>query len=205
MIEDRSEKAVADPYEVLKRDLAILESMAVGMGEYLASDATWWDMGRRDMPLLTIGGYLMRRRRLDVLDYLLATPERITMAAANAIYDNAAGTQLVRFEERALAELGARMREWTDYLRNLAVSQRLAADRERYEYLADTRVVVNELISTLGESPFRLPAHIPADVAALDHRLGSRWKSGAFIWSSVWAAAYPPDKYWFLYGYPKAS
>lgn len=205
MINDRQERPVAEQHDVLKRDLAILESMVSGMGEYLASDTTWWDMGRGDMPLLTIGGYLMRRCRLVALDYLLAVAEQEAMVAANAAFDQLIAAHTVRFEERALAELGARMREWADYLRNLAVSQRLAADRERYEYLADTRVVIDELTGKLNESPFRLPAHIPADVAALDNRLGSRWKSGAFIWSPVWTPAYPPDRYWFLYGYPKAS
>ena len=49
--------------DVMKRDLAIAVAMADGMAGYPRSDVTWWDMGRRDMPLLTIGGYLMRRRR----------------------------------------------------------------------------------------------------------------------------------------------
>lgn len=192
-------------HDVLKHDLAILESMAAGMGDYLASNATWWDMGRGDMPLLTIGGYLMRRHRLGILDYLLSVKEKQSMAAANEVYDKTVSGQIVRFEERALAEIGARMREWTVYLRDLTISQRLAADWARYEYLADSRVVIGEMIKKLSESPFQLPEHIPTDIAALDHRLSARWTSGAFIWSPVWTPAYPPEPYWFLYGHPKAN
>lgn len=192
-------------HDVLKHDLAILETMAAGMDDYLKSDATWWDMGRSDMPLLTIGGYLMRRRRLHALSYLLQEAERVKMSVANAIYDAIVSGQIVRLEERALTELGARLREWTVYLRDLTVSHRLAADTARYDYLADTRVVINELIDKLSESPFRLPEHIPSDVAALDRRLGARWTSGPFIWSPVLSPAYPPDPYWWLYGYPKAD
>lgn len=192
-------------HDVLKHDLAILETMAAGMDDYLKSDATWWDMGRSDMPLLTIGGYLMRRRRLHALSYLLQEAERVKMSVANAIYDAIVSGQIVRFEERALTELGARLREWTVYLRDLTVSHRLAADTARYDYLADTRVVINELIDKLSESPFRLPEHIPSDVAALDRRLGARWTPGPFIWSPVLSPAYPPDPYWWLYGYPKAD
>lgn len=205
MIEDKSVEQVAEGHDILKHDLAILETMAAGMAEYLVSGATWWDMGRGDMPLLTIGGYLMRRRRLATVDYLLSPVERDSMKAVNASYDKTVSTQIVRFEERALAETGARLREWTVYLRDLAVSTRLAADTARYDYLVDTRVVINELVAKLGESPFRLPEHIPADIAALDRRLGSRWTPGAFVWSPVWTPAYPPDKYWFLYGHPKAD
>jgi len=195
---------MASEQDILKHDLAILQSMAAGMGEYLRSDATWWDMGHRDMPLLTIGGYLLRRRRLGVVEYLLHGPEREALAATNAHFDEVVSGGIVRFEGRALAEIGARMREWTAYLRDLSVSQRLAADTARYEYQVDTRVVISDLLDKLGDSPFRLPGHISDDVTALDHRLGARWTPGAFIWSPVWTPAYPPDTHWWLYGYPKA-
>ncbi len=205
MIEDTPVERVASEQDILKHDLAILKAMAAGLDEYLRSNATWWDMGHPDMPLLTIGGYVMRRRRLGVVAYLLRDSEREEMAIANARYDKVVSGQIVRFEERALAEIGARMREWTVYLRDLTVSRRLAADTARYEYLADTRVVITELIDKLSESPFKLPEHIPDDVAALDHRLGARWSPGAFVWSPVWTPAYPPDAFWWLYGHPKAD
>ena len=53
----------------LKRDLAIMRAMAADLGDYLNSSSTHWTMatGRGDMPPLTIGGYLMRRRRLAAL------------------------------------------------------------------------------------------------------------------------------------------
>lgn len=191
--------------DVLKRDLAIAVAMADGMAGYLRSDVTWWDMGRRDMPLLTIGGYLMRRRRLGILEYLLHQPERQTMTAANAAFDRLVDDNVVRFEERALSELGARIREWTVYLRDLTLSHRLAADRTRYVYLADSRVVIEELMQKLGAAPFQLAEHIRHDVSALDHRLTAGWTPNAFIWSPVWTPAYPSDTYWWLYGHPKAD
>jgi hypothetical protein len=205
MVKDTPVERMAAEQDILKHDLAILTSMAKGMDEYLRSDATWWDMGRPDMPLLTIGGYLMRRRRLALVEYLLHESEQEELAMANAHYDKIVSGQIVRFEERALAEIGARMREWTVYLRDLMVSHRLAADTARYDYLADTRVVIGELVNKLSESPFKLPEHIPNDIAALDHRLGARWSPGAFIWAPVWTPAYSPDSYWWLYGHPKAG
>lgn len=204
VIEIMKDNVMAE-HDVLKHDLAILKSMAAGMGDYLKSDAVWWDMGRGDMPLLTIGGYLMRRRRLGVLSYLLHESECAVLAKANAAYDAVVSGQIVRFEARALAEIGARLREWTVYLRDLTVSHRLAADTARYDYLADTRVVISELNTKLSEVPFQLPEHVLTDVAALDRRLGARWTPGAFIWSPVLTPAYPPDPYWWLYGYPKAN
>jgi len=191
--------------DVLKRDLAIAAAMADGMADYVRSDVTWWDMGRQDMPLLTIGGYLMRRRRLGALAFLLHEPEQQSMMAANATFDRFMGDHIVRFEERASSELGARIREWTVYLRDLTLSHRLAADTTRYDYLADNRVIIDELVQKLSEAPFKLAEHVRNDVAALDHRLMARWTPGAFIWSPVWSPAYPSDVYWWLYGHPKAD
>lgn len=203
MVKSKAAPIKAEEYQILKNDLAILAAMVRGMPGYLASDVTWWDMGQIDMPLLTVGGYLMRRRRLGALEELLGSAEREALAAANATYDQIVSSQIVRLEDRASSELGSRMREWTVYLRDLAVSKRLAADTERYNYLADTRVVIGELVDKLSESPFRLAEHIPTDVAALDYRLKFRWTLGPFIWSPVWASAYPRDTYWWLYGHPR--
>lgn len=205
MVEDTPVEPMASEQDILKHDLAILKTMSAGIDEYLRGGATWWDMGHPDMPLLTIGGFLMRRRRLHLVEYLLHDSEREALAMANAHYDQLVSGQIVRFEERGLAEIGARMREWTVYLRDLMVSNRLAADTARYDYLADTRVVISELVHKLSESPFKLPEHIPVDIAALDRRLSIRWSAGAFIWSPVWMAAYPPDTYWWLYGHPKVD
>lgn len=205
MVNSKSVHLTVEEQDILKHDLVILEAMTAGMADYLASDVTWWDMGQGDMPMLTIGGYLMRRSRLTILEELLRAPDRVKLTAANAVYDSVVSGQVVRFEERALAELGARLREWTVYLRDLAVSKRLAADTERYSYLVDTRVVLGELVNKLSESPYRLPEHIPADVAALDLRLKSRWKHGAFVWSPIWKLTYPSDPYWWLYGHHRVD
>lgn len=195
----------ASSHDALKHDLAVLEAIASGLPAYLASDVTWWDMGRSGMPLLTIGGYLMRRRRLAALSHLLLASEIEVMTAINAAFDDVVSHEVVHFEDRAQAEIGSRLREWTVYLRDLAVSHRLAADTARYGFLADTRVVIGELVAKLGERPFHLPDHVAADVAKLDKRLKARWTPGPFIWAPIWTPAYPPAAYWWLYGHPKVD
>lgn len=192
-------------HDALKHDLAVLEAIASGLPAYLASDVTWWDMGRSGMPLLTIGGYLMRRRRLLALGHLLLASEIEAMRAINSTFDDVVSREVVHFEDRALAEVGSRLREWTVYLRDLAVSHRLAADTARYGFLADTRVVIGELVDKLGERPFHLPDHVTTDIAKLDKRLKARWTPGEFIWAPIWTPAYPPAAYWWLYGHPKTD
>ena len=189
-------------HELLSRDLAILEDMVLHMGGYLLTDATRWDVGKSGAPPITVGGYLMRRRRLELLAGALDEDERQRLAVANADYDAVVARQVVRHEARALAEAGARMREWTDYLRDLAASKRLAGDHAHYVYKADIRVVLAELLDLLGQPPYQRPEHVVTDVAALDRRLQARWQAGEFIWAAVWQPAYPAEGYWWLYGHP---
>ena len=191
-------------HDVLRHDLTILEDMVLHMGGYLLTEATRWDVGKSGAPPITIGGYLMRRRRLGLLAGALGEDERQRLAAANADFDAIVARQLVRYETRALAEAGARMREWTDYLRDLATSKRLAGDHAHYAYKADIRVVLAEVLHLLGQPPYELPGHVVTDVAALDRRLQARWQPGGFIWAAVWQPAYAMEAYWWLYGHPAA-
>ncbi|MBK7219431.1 MAG: hypothetical protein IPH95_20820 [Candidatus Promineofilum sp.] len=194
-------EGAAVEHEVLSHDLTILEDMVLHMGGYLLTEATRWDVGKSGAPPITVGGYLMRRRRLGLLAGALGEDERRRLAAANADYDATVARQLVRYEARALAEAGARMREWADYLRDLATSKRLAGDHAHYAYKADIRVVLDEVLDLLGQPPYRRPEHVLTDVAALDHRLQGRWQPGAFVWAAVWQPAYSVEKYWWLYGH----
>ena len=189
-------------HEVLRHDLAVLEDMVLHMGGYLMTEATRWDVGKSGAPPITIGGYRMRRRRLGLLADGLSEDQRRRLAAANADYDAIVARQMVRYEARALAEAGARMREWTDYLRDLAASKRLAGDHAHYVYKADIRVVLAELLDLLGQPPYQRPEQVVSDVAALDRRLQARWQAGEFIWAAVWQPAYPAEGYWWLYGHP---
>jgi hypothetical protein len=191
-------------WELLERDMAILEDMVLHMGGYLLTEATRWDVGKSGAPPITIGGYLMRRRRLGLLAEALDDDERNRLAVANADFDATIARQLVRYEARAQAEAGARLREWTGYLRDVAASKRLAADHAYYAYKVDIRIVMAELLDLLGQPPYCLPDHVVTDVAAVDHRLRARWQTGTFVWPTVWQPAYPEERYWWLYGHPVA-
>lgn len=189
--------------EILQRDLMIMEAMIGHLDSYLASDATHWDMAVRDMPPMSLGGILMRRRRLTVRQELLDAPDQARLAAASAGFDATIKEHVVRFEQRADMELQARMREWTQYLSDL--HSRAAANLEHYRSVVDTRVVISELAGKLGEYPFRLAPHIANDITALDRHLSLVWISGHFVWPEVWKPAYPGDEYWYLFGHPIAG
>jgi hypothetical protein len=192
-------------HDILKRDLAILEAMVAGMPDYLISDVVSWDMRRGNMPLLTIGGCLMRLNRLSHLQAQLVSDERMALARARSGFNEALRERVVRFEQRAYGELNARLREWTTYMRDLTLSSKLSADRARYATMVDKRVVIGELVDKLSEPPYRLDGRVPRDVAALDRRMRQIWQPGVFVLDEVWQPAYPAERYWWLYGHPKGT
>lgn len=188
---------------VFDRDLKVMRAMVDQIQPYLASDVSRWDMGAAGMPPMTIGGILMRRNRLYAVSSLLTTDQRRILDEAGQLFNAALVEKVVRFEQRAHDDLHARLREWTNYLRDLP--SRSAARPENYAYTADTRVVIGVLMDELREPPYQLEPRIPGDVAIVDRRLQSLWNEGPFIWDTAWAMAYPPDRYWYLYGGPKAA
>lgn len=189
--------------EIRRRDLAILEAMVAGLPEYLASDATYWEMRGSGLPPLTIGGLLMRLNRLVIEQNDLISDERFNLAKVRNAFDSALRDTVVRFEERSYQELNARLREWTTYMRNLSRSNKLRADRDYYAGKVDTRIVIGELVNKLNEHPYHLDGRVPRDVAALDRRLRLMWQPGEFLLEPVWRKAYPPEPFWWLYGCPK--
>jgi len=49
----------------LKKDLDILKAMVEELTNYLSSDVLYWPMFKASYPKMTLGGYLMRQRRLQ--------------------------------------------------------------------------------------------------------------------------------------------
>lgn len=187
-------------HQVLQRDLKILEQMATEMEAYLISDSMHWTMAERDMPRLTIGGYLMRQQRLSILRNYLQPEEQARLDVAIKHFNQTLVEKVVRFEHWAHQELHAFLSEWTCYLRSLTKYKELAVNR--YAGKVDTRVVITAVIDKLLETPYRLDPQIPKEVAVLDQSLCRHWQVGRFVWEPVWRPAYPQEKYWWLYGKP---
>lgn len=187
-------------HQLLQRDLKVLEQMAIEMEAYLMSDSMHWTMAKRDMPRLTIGGYLMRQQRLPILRKHLRAAEQARLEVAIKHFDQTLVEKVVRFEHRAHQELHAFLSEWTCYLRSLTEYRAHAVNR--YASEVDTRVVITAVIDKLLETPYQLDPRIPSELTVLDRSLQRHWQAGKFVWEPVWQLAYPQEKYWWLYGKP---
>jgi hypothetical protein len=183
----------------LRQDLDILEAMAADMEEYLKSDVLFWTLGRTDMPQLTLGGYLMRQRRLLLLRHLLDDAAQARLDQAIFQYKQAIGDWLVRWEQKAHQELEARLRQWQEHLRDIRNKQ----THVNYATAAEVRTMIAAFLDELEEPPYQLDANIPRRLNALDQELQNHLQAGNFIWPEEWQPAYAPEAYWWLYGRPR--
>lgn len=186
--------------EKLRQDLAALEVMAAEMDVYLREDVLFWRTQWVDLPVLTLGGYLLRQHRLLVLRHLLDEADAVRLETAVSQFTTALDEKIVRTEQKAYTEIDARLRQWASYLQE-AEWQR-SKDYQNYATAVEPRAILDALVSFLRQAPYRLPAAIPDRIKQMDGALRSVWQSGNFVWPHEWQAAYPQRDYWWLYGRP---
>ncbi len=187
--------------EKLQWDLEILEAMAADMAAYLDGETLYWQLSQGDMPKLTLGGYLMRQQRLQALRPYLSDGEQTRLTTAVTEFNEALQEKIVRSEHRAHEELGVRARQWGTYMND--VQSHVPTAAVNYGTAVENRLMIAALIQFLQTPPYQLEAGHAQNVKMLDGTLRSHWHTGAFVWADEWAAAYPADEYWWLYGRPK--
>lgn len=187
----------------LRRDLTILEAMASEMDDYLKSDVLFWQMMKGTLPKLTLGGYLMRQHRLLALRDLLDETEQTRLDTAVVRFNDALVEKVVRLEQKAERELGARVRQWGEYLKDLEWERN--ASVANYRSAVDTRAMIAALIGKMQTAPYRLNARFLNQTKMLDASLRRIWRRGEFVWPESWRPAYPEDEFWWLYGTPRTK
>ena len=190
---------MSDHTHKLEQDLAIAAAMAAQMDDYLKSDILFWNMGQSGMPMLTLGGYLMRQYRLLLLSNLLSEAQQGELETAVIQFNAALAEKIVRLEVKANSELEARIRQFEAFLRDLRKGQETGMN---YRTAVEPRAMVAALVDKLRMAPYQLDRQIPGRVETLDKSLRQRWVPGEFIWPQDWQPAYPQDEFWWLYGKP---
>lgn len=186
----------------LQHDLEIAETMAEEMDVYLPSEVLYWPLMKPSMPRLTLGGYLMRQHRLIVLHDQLGKSDQARLRAFVDQFNALTANHIVRVEQKAEQELQARIRQWTEFLRDVRDDQ-AARSHAFYATGVETRAMMAALIDWLGVPPYRLNERVPAQLRLLDNQLKTNWQEGEFVWQEGWQKAYPLPEYWWLYGLPR--
>ena len=190
---------MTDGIQKLEQDLTVLAAMAEQMDAYLQNDILFGKMEQGGMPMLTLGGYLLRQHRLLALSELLSEAEQRRLETAVIQFNTALVEKIVRFESKAETEVAARIRQFAAYLHDLGRGQ---ATGMNYGTAVEPRAMIAALRDKLQMKPYHLDPQIPRRVETLDNNLRQHWVTGEFIWPEAWQPAYPPDEFWWLYGKP---
>lgn len=184
----------------LDKDVVIVEAMAKEMAAYLESGTLFMPLpDYADMPNLTVGGYLLRQHRLQVLADLLETGQQSRLQQAIAQFKQARADKPASFNKKAQQELKARLRQWEQYLEEFETGEDSLA---YYKTAVEARVIIAELMKALYEHPAEIEFATSERLRKLDERLQKAWQPGNFVWPAAWQPAYPKEDYIWLYGYP---
>jgi hypothetical protein len=186
----------------LKRDLDILKAMVEELGNYLSSEAIFWPMFKAGYPKMSLGGYFMRGRRLQILSYLLSDADQAELNLTLNQFMEMTTARKAMLMKKGIDELHMRLNQWKGNLQEYWDSETI--DREYYATDAEVRTMIADLILELEIDLYQVDKEFLKQMDALDGFLRDNWEDGDFIWPEEWIPAYGKRDYWWLYGIPKS-
>lgn len=186
----------------LTQDLKRIEMMVGEMRSYLGSEILFWPTTYAGLTTITLGNYLMHQNRLlalrgTALDAL--AQDRLDVAVAR--FDRLLYHNTEEFKQKIGRELEARLRQWREYVQQMARGEIKA---NCYEAEVECRVIIEDIFQKLSILTCYPEPHISEEIEQLDFNLRQFWQSGKFIWPVEWQPAYPQAIYWWLYGQPQS-
>jgi hypothetical protein len=176
----------------LQAGISILE-------DYILSNDMYWPVGVRaesgnpPYPRLTLGGMLFARKKAQARPLNVA--QRNELGNIEAQMDELQNRWRVAWENKAIAEFHSRLQLWNNFWEDFRDNP--DANVDRYNYEVNRRVQL-ELLSDTADN---IPQAELNMLKGLDGKLHAVLVPSDFIWEPELASSFPPDKYWYLYGW----
>ena len=188
----------------LERDLSELEQMAERLQDYLLGDRLQLPLSvnysrRSSAPELSLGAFLLRRRRLSCLRASMTAGQRRRLQGALGEHDAVQREWRLHYENKLKQEAPARLRQMRAFFRDC--QENPAGCGGIYPPEALRRTIVQEIVSALDEMGCD-KGEITDAVERTDHALRRLLRPGEFIWDACLEGVYPRLEFWWLYGSP---
>lgn len=192
---------------LIARDTALCAAMTDEMEAYLKSNVLYWEPGRRRLggvvlPKLTFGGLLLALRRLETLRDHLDLDQAQTLTRAGRELGLQKSQWRIRYNDKLARELRSRLDAWAWYLDDCRDKGESVI--VHYPWQVETRVKADLLFDEAAEVELEVEESQQRQIA-LDQQLGAFFTVGEFCWLEELAPGFPPDRFWFLYGFPRAD
>lgn len=186
-------------------DLGYLAEAVPALEDYLYSKEIYWAIsgspprGQPAFPDLTLGNVLLSRARLGGWETgAHLSPEQASqLSRLDVQLDALRSKRRVTWGNKAEREFSARLRLWRDFLEDYR--QNPDANVDRYAYEVGRRV----MLQLLQEEAQEIPAAEQELLASLDGLLRAVLVPDVFVWDPDLAAAFPRQRFPYLYGKPK--
>lgn len=189
------------------RDLKELLQMGEKLADYLLGDALYMPVSggffrAGGTPQLTIGAYLLRRRRLALLRHRLNPSQRGQLDAELNEHDALQAEWRLHYEKKLRREFQSRLKLITAFFHDCREMPTGCAGN--YPVEAMRRTLIQEILLAYDEFDYDARELRPM-ARHCDDRLRRLVKRGSFIWADMLQPVYPRDAFWWLYGMPDAA
>lgn len=177
----------------ISHERQFLRTSAEQLKDYLLSKELFWNTGLgiadngRAYPQLTLGNLLFSEK---VVAAAGADPQLVGQVTDLKQEWKSA------WQSRSEREFQSRLESWREYI--VYLQQYDSADSRDFA----TEVRIRTLLELLKDEAPAIDSELLRLLDLTDQHLRSLWKSGDFIWDEAIAEAFPPARFWFLYGEP---
>jgi hypothetical protein len=180
-------------------DLRYLNAGTEQLQSYIFSKKIYWAIGVKaskgetPYPQMTLGGLLLARYRLQATAKTTSEKEEYTRLKERM--DLLRSRWHVTWGKKAQTEFQARLNLWHSFLEEYLDKPTANFDRYKFE------VVRRVLLDLLQAECENIPNAKTELLTMLDLRLKNTYIKSDFIWETNLASIFPPERYWYLYGY----
>jgi hypothetical protein len=187
------------PARDLERDLKIAEAITADLKDYLLSDVLYMELPRRGMfgqqyPHGSVGGLVFRLDMLLTLRDRLSPEQQARFQTAREKANDLLHHWAVQVEQKAVREIGARLRTWANFLEDSDRDAR--STNSEYAVQVESRVIIEYLRNLVGSL---MTDELRDQLNAADRRLNRGSGDGDFVWDAALQDAFPEDRFPWLY------
>jgi len=183
----------------LSQDLREAQYMASALEPYVRQDELYFNLGG-GLPSMTLGGFLLRSRRLHLFQDRLKPDEVIILYDIEDAHREALQEWHYHYTKKLVTEAASRLDVIEYYLTECEENR--ADCRDNYNPEALRRTLVQELLHAINHLDIEDQSVIERKASDVDERLRPMLEPTEFLWDKDLKPAYPANTFWWLYGQP---
>lgn len=197
---------MAEQHYAIDTDLREAAAMAKSLLPYVHEEPLYGQAGSGGffsrLPSLTVGGLLLRLRRLEALRPTMTPAQQHQLDEIAARNAQVHQEWRVHYEGKMLREANSRLDAMAAFFEECAANPRQCAGN--YGPEASRRTIVQELLIAM-QTWHMDTTELKTKQAGVDSRLRRVVQPSDFVWDAALQSVYPPAEFWWLYHRPQAQ